>query len=537
MEHVQRIASRVAIGSGDIETSGSQRRYEPDYPRHVDARLLRIAGVCVLALMIVCLDTTVVFVAQRTFVTVFNSTEAVVAWTMTGYVLALATVTPLAGWAADRFGAKRLFIGSVLTFTVGSVLCATAPNIMLLIIFRVCQGFGGGVLMPLILTIVTREAGPGRAGRVMAVVGVPALLGQIGGPILGGWLVHTYGWKWIFLINLPVGLGTAVLAAIVFAKDQPRPSEVFDFIGVLLLLPGLATLLYGLSSLPGRGTAADPEVCLPATIGVVLITGFVFHALYRTDHPLIDMRLFANRVVTLANAVMFLFIVAFCGSGLIYPSYFQELLHHTPLQAGLATIPVGLGALVGVPLAGRSLDKHGPGKVLMVGAILVSTGAGIFAYGVANRVGYFPILVAGMTIVGLGVGFMQMPASVAAVQSLAPHQIARGSALVSVNQQIAASVAYALMSVILTIQFSRSENVSTAHKIANLQKRNRFEVPPDPAVIPRRALSPDFAVSVMRDLSHAYTVVFVVAFALTALTLIPAALLRKPGSTHPAARP
>ncbi|MBV9353165.1 MAG: DHA2 family efflux MFS transporter permease subunit, partial [Mycobacterium sp.] len=254
---------------------------ERTYPDQLDARLLRIAGVCVLASVMSILDATVVSVAQRTFIAEFRSTQAIVAWTMTGYTLALATVIPLAGWAADRFGTKRPFMGSVLAFTAGSLLCAMAPNIGSLIGFRVLQGLGGGMLMPLGFAILTHEAGPKRLGRLMAVLGIPMLLGPIGGPILGGWLIDTYGWEWIFRVNLPIGMTAFVLAAVVFPKDRPAPSETFDFIGMLLLSPGLATFLYGVSSIPARGTVADRHVWLPATIGLALIGGFVVHALYR----------------------------------------------------------------------------------------------------------------------------------------------------------------------------------------------------------------------------------------------------------------
>lgn len=508
--------------------SAEHRGRERAYSDRIDARLLWIGGACVLASLLVTLDTTVVFVAQRTFITTFQSTEAVVAWTLTGYVLALATVTPLAGWAADRFGSKRLFIGSVLVFTLGSLLCTMAPNIMVLIAFRVLQGLGGGVLMPLIITVLAREAGPKRMGRLMAIAGIPMLLGPIGGPILGGWLIYAFGWKWIFLINLPIGVITITLAATMFPKDEPAPSETFDVVGVLLLSPGLGALLYGISSLPSFGTAADPHVWVPVTIGVLLIAGFVFHALYRSDHPLIDVRLFTNRVVTLANAVIFLFAAAIAGSGLLCPSYFQQLLHQTPLQAGLAVIPMGVGAMLTLPLAGAVLDKHGPGKVVLVGIALVTAGTGIFAYGVASHAAYLPVLLAGLTIVGLGMGCTQMQVAAVAVQTLAPHQLARGSTLVNVNQQVGGSVAYALTSVILTNQFIRSENIVAAKKLAILQDNAaKSGVPVDPAAIPRRALSPDFAGSVLHDLTHAYAVVFVVIFVLTALSLIPALFLPK----------
>ena len=160
---------------------------------------------------------------------------------------------------------------------------------------------GGGFLMPLTLTIMTREAGPNRLGRLMAMAAVPMMLAPIGGPALGGWLIRAYGWEWLFLINLPAGLAAFALAAILFPRDQSTPSETLDFIGMILLSPGVATFLYGLSEIPGRGTVADRHVWIPMIIGIGLITAFVLHALYRTGHPLIDLRLLTNRDVGLAN--------------------------------------------------------------------------------------------------------------------------------------------------------------------------------------------------------------------------------------------
>ncbi|MEA2202898.1 MAG: hypothetical protein QOI89_3606, partial [Solirubrobacteraceae bacterium] len=396
-------------------------------PDRLDARLLRIAGVCVIATVMSILDTTVVSVAQRTFIAEFQSTQAVVAWTMTGYTLALATVIPLTGWAADRLGTKRLFLGSVLAFTAGSLLCAAAPNIESLIGFRVLQGLAGGMLMPLSFTILTHEAGPKRLGRLMAVLSVPMLLGPIGGPILGGWLIGKYGWEWIFAINLPIGIVALVLAAVVFPKDRPSPSETFDFVGMLLLSPGLATFLYGVSSLPGRGTVTDRHVWIPAALGAALICGFVVHALHRADHPLINLRLFSIRVFALANSAMFIYGVAFFGAGLLFPSYLQQVLHQTPYQSGVHMIPQSLGAMLTMPVAGTFMDKRGPGKAVLVGITLILAGMGTFAYGAWQQTGYRPSLLVGLVVLGLGMGSVMTPLSGSAMQALNPHQIARGS--------------------------------------------------------------------------------------------------------------
>jgi DHA2 family multidrug resistance protein len=166
---------------------------KPDRPDTLDADLLRIAGVCILASVMAVLDTTVVSVAQRTFIVDFGSTQAIVGWTMTGYTLGLATVIPLAGWASDRFGTKRLFMGAVLWFTLGSLLCSTATTITALITFRVIQGLGAGMLVPVTFIVLARQAGPRRLGRLMAVLGAPMLLGPMCAPVLGGWLIDSYG--------------------------------------------------------------------------------------------------------------------------------------------------------------------------------------------------------------------------------------------------------------------------------------------------------------------------------------------------------
>jgi EmrB/QacA subfamily drug resistance transporter len=509
------------------DTGASDDDAAPDYPDKLDIALLRIAGVCGLACIMAILDNTVVAVAQRTFVDQFGSTQAIVSWTMAGYMLAFATVIPITGWAADRFGTKRLFMGSILLFTLGSLLCAAAPSILLLIVFRVLQGIGGGMLLPLSWTILTREAGPKRVGRLMAVGGIPILLGPIGGPVLGGWLIGAYGWQWIFLVNVPIGLATFVLAVILFAKDCPAPAEALDVTGLLLLSPGVAIFLCGVSSVPGRHTIADRYVLVPAAVGLALIIAFVLHA-RRTDHPLIDLRLFKNPVVTQVNVTLLIFAAGSVGATLLIPSYFQLVMHQTPMRAGLYMVPAGIGALITLPIAGVFMDKYGPGNIVLIGLPVMAVGLGIFTLGVARQVPYSPMLLGGLAITGLGVGCTTTPLSAALMQSLAPHQIARGTTLISVNQQLGGSIGAALMAVVLTNQFANNQTLVAANKVASLQEdADRRGLPVDPSAIPRRALSPDFASHVIHDLSKVYTLVFVLAVALVAFTIIPAAFLPK----------
>src|ERR1700712_2365153 len=229
----------------------------PDLPDHIDGPVLKIAGVVVLGAIMSILDITVVNVALPTFQTVFGTpghpiAYSTVAWSVTAYTLALATVIPMTGWAADRFGTKRLYMTAIGLFVAGSLLCATAWSIGALISFRVLQGLGGGMLMPLGMTIMTRAAGPHRIGRLMAILGIPMMLGPILGPILGGWIIDQASWHWIFLINAPLGIIALTYAFLVLPKDAPVPSESFDFLGMLLLSPGLALFLFGVSSIPGE---------------------------------------------------------------------------------------------------------------------------------------------------------------------------------------------------------------------------------------------------------------------------------------------
>src|SRR5215203_3287323 len=191
----------------------------------LDRGLMLIASVVVLGAIMSILDVTVVNVAINTLARELDAPLSTIQWVATGYTLALATVIPLTGWAADRFGTKRLYLISITLFVAGSMLAGLAWSAESLIGFRVLQGLGGGMIMPLGMTILTRAAGPGRVGRVMSIIGVPMLLGPILGPILGGWLVDDVSWRWIFFINLPIGIGALALAARVLPRDTPAPQH------------------------------------------------------------------------------------------------------------------------------------------------------------------------------------------------------------------------------------------------------------------------------------------------------------------------
>ena len=489
----------------------------PDYPDNIDAAVLKVAGVVVLGAIMSILDITVVNVALPTFQYVFTSADhqlaySTVAWTVTGYTLALATVIPMTGWAADRFGTKRLYLAAIGLFTIGSVLCATAGSINMLIVFRVLQGLGGGMLMPLGMTIMTKAAGPHRMGRLMAILGIPMLLGPILGPIIGGWLIEHASWHWIFLINAPLGVAAIIYAWIVLDKDSPQPSESFDFLGMALMSPGLALFLYGVSSIPGAANDqySYTRVWLTAVIGLALVTAFVFHT-FRPEHPLLDLRLFQNRNLTVAIITMFLFAAAFFGGLLLVPTYFQQVRGESTLMAGLLVAPQGIGAMLTMPIAGTLSDRIPVGRIVPVGIVLIVIG--MFGLTQVTADTSYGLLIGELVVMGLGMGSTMMPLFTSALKTLRAHEVARGSTLLNIVQQVASSVGVAVISVILT-----------AHLNASALAKPAMAATLDPSLTAAVGGAAKVAAG-LKDAAAAFADTFWVAWVLVALTLVPAYFL------------
>ncbi len=514
----------------------------PVYPDKIDGAVLKIAGVVVLGAIMSILDITVVNVALPTFQVEFGTPGnplpySTVTWTVIGYTLALAFVIPMTGWAADRFGTKRLYMTALLLFTLGSVLCATATGIWMLVAFRVLQGLGGGMLMPLGMTIMTRAAGPARMGRLMAILGVPMLLGPIFGPILGGYLIENYSWHWIFLINVPIGAVALVYAWRVLAKDRPQPSESFDWVGMILMSPGLALFLFGVSSIPGEGTFFAPKVIIPGTIGLLMIIGFVFWS-FKPKHPLLDLRLFKNRNLTVSIITMFLFAAAFFGGLLLVPTYFQQVRGETPLQAGWLMAAQGVGAMCTMPIAGALMDKLPVGRIVPFGLVLII--GGMYALTTLTATTPYSFIIPVLFVMGLGMGATMMPLMTSALKTLKSHDVARGSTLLNISQQVASSMGVAIMSVVLTtglkndplLKASSAFNEATAGvkdpaKLGEIAQQF-------PQVAALLAKGQEVLMAAIHEaMAAAFSTTFWVAAVLLTFTLIPAYFLpRKHEESH-----
>ena len=429
-------------GSGDAAGPGGDTQ--------VDRELLLVAIVVVLGVIMTILDTTVVNVAIPTLAKTFDTTLPTIQWVATGYTLALATVIPLSGWIADRFGTKRLYTMSIVLFMFGSVLSGLAWSATSIIVFRVIQGLGGGMILPAGMTILTRAAGPHRIGRVMSIMGVPILIGPVLGPILGGWLTADVSWHWIFFINVPVGIVAVALAMRILPRDVAAHEQKFDLLGLCLLSPGLAIMIYGLAK-SNPGGFGQATVLTPVVVGVLLLIGFVFHAL-RTSDPLVDLRLFLDRTFATSSITLLLVVISVFGSFLLLPLYFQAVRGTTPLQSGLLLAPQGLGSMVTMPIAGRLSDRTGPGRIVPFGLILVALAVLALTQIGANT--SYVLLEAILFVFGLGMGFAMMPVFTGAMQSMREAMVARASTALNIIQQAGASIGTAVLSVVLATAIS-----------------------------------------------------------------------------------
>ncbi len=494
----------------------------------LDRHVLIVAGVVVLGSIMSILDITVVSVAQDTFQTELHTDQAGAAWSMTAYTLALAAVIPIASWAAARFGTKRVYMTSIVLFLIGSVLCAVAWNIGSLIAFRAVQGLGGGLLMPVGMMILTKAAGPARIGSVMAVLGIPMLLGPIFGPILGGWLIQIASWHWVFLINVPVGIIALVYAGLVLKNDATGERPKIDFIGLLLLSPGLALFLFGVSGAGEEqvkhGTFVTARVLVPAIIGLVMIAAFIRHAL-RSDKPLLDLRLFRNKTLAVAIATMVIFLIAFFGSSLLYPQFFIGVRGETTLMAGLMLAPQGLGAMMTMPLAGKLTDKMGPGRFVLAGLVLIILG--VSAWTQFDATTPYWLIGGALLIQGMGMGMTMMPIMSSALATLRNKEVPDGSTLMNVVQQSSTSMGTAIISVLLFTALSKTKEGQLAVQFHRDQNTKEVSQHLFPKMVQAFGFPPGTqpSASWFADAAHAFHSPFTVATALVVCTLIPAFFL------------
>ncbi len=400
----------------------------------------------ILGMIMSILDTTIVNVALRTLGHDLHSSISQIQWVVTGYLLSLAAVIPVTGWAARRYGAKRVYLVSLVLFTAGSALCAVASSTTTLVLFRVLQGVGGGMIMPVGQLIMAQVAGPKRMGRVMGVVTMPAMLAPILGPVVGGSILQNLHWSWIFLVNLPIGVLAFFLAWRMLPKTDSGEAGRLDILGLALLSTASSSLVYGLSQLGTHSDLTAPIVVWPIVAGLALACIFCWHAL-RVERPLLDVRLYANRVFGAASLTTFGLGAALFGAMILVPLYYQEVRHESVIITGLLVGPQGLGMMLVMPLVSRFTTRFGGGRVAMAGVLILCLGTVPLAFvGASTSILYISAV---LLVRGMGIGFAFVPAMTAAFSALRPDQLSDATPQLNVLQRIGGAIGTAVLAVVL----------------------------------------------------------------------------------------
>jgi EmrB/QacA subfamily drug resistance transporter len=391
-------------------------------------------------------DTTIVNIALATLSREFHSTISQIQWVVTGYTLALAAVIPVSGWAARRFGAKEVYLVSLVLFVLGSALCALSTSIDELILFRVLQGFGGGMIMPLGQLIMAHAAGPKRMGRVMSIVVVPVMLAPILGPTIGGLLIQDASWRWIFLVNVPIGIVGFIAGLRLVPHLDTGDAGKLDVRGLVLMGGGLALLTYGLAEIGTLGTFGAAKVLLPGLAGLALVGLFVFFS-FRTPRPLLDLRLYRRSTFSSASIAMFCLSAALFGGQILLPLYWQDIRHESVIDAGLLMAPMGLGAALSMPLAGKLATRYGGGPIALIGVTI--TAVLTIPFGFIGAHTSIVWLSAVSVVRGTGIGFGFMPAMTAAFAALKRSELSDATPQLNVQQRVGGSIGVALLAVVL----------------------------------------------------------------------------------------
>jgi EmrB/QacA subfamily drug resistance transporter len=397
------------------------------------------------------LDTTIVAIGLRTLTEALHASVATIQWVSTGYLLALAVTIPYVGWAQARFGGKRLWLFALGLFLVGSLLGACAWSAESLIAFRVLQGVGAGIMLPLIQTLAMQHVSPESRTRTMATVSLPAALGPILGPVLGGLVLSWLDWRWLFLINIPIGIVGWILAVVFIDDDRPAPTSPrpgLDVVGAVLLTPALAGLLYALSNTHSEGAFGRADVLLPLAGGAVLLAAFCVRAARLGSTALVDVRLLAVRSVRTSSIALTILGASIYAGTFLLPLYFQTVYGYTALSTAFLLIPQGVGSLVARFVVGALVDRLGPRLVAVLGFLLVAATTAPFAFATTGTDPW--LLGAVLLLRGLGLGVVLIPVITVAYLDIRTSDMPQASAITRIVQQLGAAFGTALVAVVLT---------------------------------------------------------------------------------------
>lgn len=431
-----------------------------------------------LGFFMILLDTTIVNIAIPSMSESLDASLSDILWVLNAYILVFAVLLITAGRLGDLYGPKRLFIIGLVIFTLASVACGFAQSPAQMIAFRVLQGLGGALLTPQTLSVLTVIFPADKRGAAFGIWGAVAGVATLAGPVLGGWLVTDFGWRWIFFVNLPVGIVALVGAVIVMPDLKLNREHRLDWVGTILVTAALFLITYGLI----EGQSHDwGEVWGPVTIpeiimaGVLLLAVFVLHQwAARDSEPLVPFQIFRDRNFSVMNYVAAS--IAFGMLGLFLPLtiFLQSVLGLTALQAGLVTAPMSVISMVIAPFAGRLADRTGGKAILFIGLTLFSLGMGILiasSHVDSSRWDLLP----GLIVAGFGLGMTFAPLQTVAMRNVEPRMAGAASGLINTTRQLGGVIGSAAVGAVLQAQLTDKLEAAASEQTAALPEAERQE--------------------------------------------------------------
>jgi DHA2 family multidrug resistance protein len=421
-----------------------------------------VASAVMISTFMEVLDTTVVNVSLPHIAGSLSATPDEATWALTSYLVANAIILPMTGWLANRFGRKRLLMGSVTGFTLASFFCGFAPNLPLLIIFRVIQGATGGGLQPLSQAILLEVFPPEDRGKAMAFWALGIVVAPMLGPVLGGWLTDSYSWRWVFYINVPIGI-IALLMTQTFVFDPPyikRRAGGVDYWGMGLLVVGIGALQIMLDKGQEEDWFSSHFIVVLAVLAALGLLGFVWREL-NTEHPIVDLRVFRYRTYSAGVFLMTVLGFVLYGSTVLVPLMLQTLLGYPAVKAGIVMLPRGLGSFLFMPLVGLLMSKIEPRRLLAAGVLFSSLSFWRFSH-LSLDVGYWDFFVP-LIIQGSSLGLLFVPLTTITNDPIPKEEIGNATSLFNLMRNIGASIGIASVTTILARHQQAHINILGSH--------------------------------------------------------------------------
>ncbi len=405
-----------------------------------------VAAVYVLAMFMSIMDATIVNVALPRLGRQFGVPAAQVDAVVVAYLVSLAVFMPASGWLGDRFGAKRVLLAALVIFTGASALCGAAHSLGELVVFRVLQGVGGGMLAPVGLAMLFRVFPPAERVRAARILILPTALAPAIGPVLGGLLVTDLSWRWVFYVNVPIGMVGALFGLLFLREQRGDERDRFDLPGFLLSGLGLGALMYALSEGTAKGWTST-GIIASAAAGLVALAALVWVEL-RVSEPMLDLRLLSNRLFRTTTGALIVSTAAFLGSLFLVSLFYQDGFGVSALQSGLSTFPEALGIMAGSQVAGRLYPRYGPRRLMTTG--LVGVAATLALIATVPFTASLWLMRGYMLLLGLAQAHVFMPAQAAAFATVSPAATGRASTMFSAGRQLGGAVGVAVLSTVIS---------------------------------------------------------------------------------------